>query len=154
MGVTVPVAKGFKPKRTLYKLDFSGTELEGLEATARGASMGELLEILEAADGIDALKELDEIQDVAKIAEQLRQMVAPFARKLHAWNLLTDDDEPVPASADGLLTQELDFVVAIITAYGKAMTQVPPPLPAGSASGGISPEELTAMASLSSSLPS
>lgn len=146
-----PVVKGFKPKRTLYTLDFSGTDLEGLEVTARGSSMGELLEVLEGADGIENLKELDEKQDVAKIGEQLRLMVAPFARKLHAWNLLDDEDEPVPASIDGLLSQQLDFVVAVISAYGAAMTKAPPPLPAGSASGSPSQEELMTAAALSSS---
>jgi hypothetical protein len=151
-----PVAKGFKPKRTLYRLDFTGTDLEGLEVTARGSSMAELLEVLEGADGIESLKELDEKQDAGKVAAAMREMVAPFARKLHGWNLLDDDDQPVPASLDGLLTQELDFVVAVITAYGQAMTAAPPPLPASSASGGISAEAgiPEAMAELSQSLPS
>ena len=147
-------AKGFKPKRTLYKLDFSGTELAGLEITARGSSMRELIEVLEGADQIADLQELDEKQDGAKVAGALREMVAPFARKLVAWNLLDDDDEPVPASIDGLLTQELDFVTAVITAYGQAMTQAPPPLRAGSPSGASSPEGLAAMGALSASLPS
>jgi len=78
-------------------------------------------------------------------------MVAPFARKLHSWNVLDDDGSPVPASLEGLLTMELDFVVAVITAYGQAMTQAPPPLPAGSPSGAISPEEQTMLAALSQS---
>lgn len=149
-----PAAKGFKPRRTLYRLDFTDTELDGLEITARGSSMAELLEVMEAADGIEDLKELDEKQDAAKIAGQFREMVAPFARKLHSWNVIDDDDNPVPASLDGLLTQELDFVVAVITAYGKAMTQAPPPLPASSPSGASSPEEAAAMAELSKSLES
>lgn len=149
-----PAAKGYKPARTLYKLDFSGTEREGLEVAARGATMGELLEILEGADQASGLAELDEVADVAKIAERLRELVAPFARKLVSWNVLDDDDEPVPASLDGLLSQELGFVVELITAYGKAMTQAPPPLPAGSPSGASSPEEAAAMAAMSASLPS
>jgi hypothetical protein len=149
-----PAVNGFKPKRTLYKLDFSDTELAGLEITARGASMGELIEVLEGADRIGELQELDGAQDAAKIADQLRELVAPFARKLTGWNLLDDDDNPVPASVDGLLTQELDFVVAVITAYGQAMTQAPPPLRAGSASGATSPEVPAAMAAMSASLGS
>lgn len=152
--VLQPVTKGYKPKRTIYKLDFSGTELEGLEVGARGSSMGEVLEILEGADSISDLQELDEQADAARIAEQLRAQIAPFARKLVSWNLLDDADEPVPASLDGLLTQELGFIVTLITAYGKAMTQAPPPLPATSPSGSPSQEELATMASLSSSLPS
>lgn len=150
-----PAAKGFKPKRTLYKLDFSETELDGLEITARGSSMRELIEVLEGADQIADLQELDEKQDGAKVADALREMVAPFARKLVAWNLLDDDDEPVPASIDGLLTQELDFVTAVITAYGQAMTQAPPPLPGASPSGGSSAgAPIPALDALSASLPS
>lgn len=149
-----PVVKGFKPRRTIYKLDFKGTDLDGLEVGARGASMGELLEILEGADSIGALAELDEEADAGEIAAQLRETIAPFARKLVTWNLIDDDDEPVPASLDGLLTQELDFIVGLITAYGAAMTKAPPPLPATSPSGSPSPEELAQMAALSSSLES
>jgi hypothetical protein len=150
VGLT-PAAKGFKPKRTLYRLDFSGSDLEGLEVDARGASMKELIDLLQGADAISELTELDEGQDAGKIAEQLREMVAPFARKLHAWNLLDDDDEPVPASLDGLLSQDLDFIVALMGAYGQIMTQAPPPLPAGSSSGATSQEELAAAAALSRS---
>jgi hypothetical protein len=84
----------------------------------------------------------------------MRGMVSPFARKLVAWNLLDDDDEPVPASLDGLLSQDLDFVIRLITAYGTAMTQAPPPLPASSPSGATSPGELTAAAGLSRGLES
>jgi hypothetical protein len=149
-----PVAKGFKPKRQLYKLDFGETDLAGLDVTARGASMAELLAMLETADAMGDLAELDEKADAAKVAAQMREMIAPFARKLVAWNLLDDDDEPVPASLDGLLSQDLDFVIRLITTYGTAMTQAPPPLPANSASGATSPEELTALAALSSSLES
>ena len=151
--MSAPKAKGFKPKRTLYRLDFDGTDLEGLEVTARGSSMGELLEVLDGADGIEGLKELDEKRDKAKIADAMRQMVTPFARKLHSWNLLGDDDEPMPASVDGLLAQELDFVVSLISAYAKAMTQAGPALGKDSGSGGSSQEALTAAAALSSSLP-
>ena len=146
-----PVAKGFKPTRRLYKLDFDGTDLEGLEVTTRGASMGEIIAMMETADDLGDLAELDENADAGKVAAQMREMVSPFARKLVAWNLLDDDDAPVAASLDGLLTQDLDFVIRLITAYGTAMTQAPPPLPASSASGATSPEELTALAALSSS---
>ena len=151
--MSAPKAKGFRPKRTLYTLDFEGTDLEGLEVTARGSSMGELIGMLQAADALEDLKELDEKQDTARVAEAMREMIAPFARKLQAWNLLDDDDEPVPASLDGLMAQDLDFVVRLITAYGTAMNQAPRPLPAASPSGAISPEEQAMMAALSSSPP-
>lgn len=149
--MSAPKVKGFKPKRTLYRLDFDGTDLEGLEVDARGSSLEEVLTLMENADELGDLKELDENADAKEIAAKMRELVAPFGRKLVHWNLLTDDDEPVPASVDGLLTQELGFVIRLITAYSAAMQQAPPPLPGGSASGGTSQAELTAMASLSRS---
>lgn len=149
-----PAAQGYKPKRTLYTLDFSETEHAGLEVTARGTSMGGLLKLMDIADELDGLEELDSAADRQKIVAKMRELFAPFARVLVAWNVLDDDDQPVPASLDGLLSQEPEFVGFILSHYCSAMTQAPRPLPATSPSGGASPEELTAMAALSQSLPS
>jgi hypothetical protein len=149
-----PAAKGFKPQRTLYKLDFTGTELEGLQATVRSVSMGQLLQLMENADAVSRLQQLDERSDAAAIAARLRELFAPLARVLVEWNLLDDDDQPVPANLEGLLTQDLDFLTKLMTAFGTAMTQAPPPLRASSPSGASSPEEQTAAAALSKSLPS
>jgi hypothetical protein len=149
-----PVAKGYKPQRRVYKLDFSETEHAGLEISARGTSVAGLLQLMEIADKVEGLEELDEKADKADIASALRELFAPFAKILVAWNVVDDDDEPVPASLDGLLSQEIDFVGDVLKSYIQAMSQAPPPLPASSPSGGSSQEALTAMAALSSSLES
>jgi hypothetical protein len=150
-----PAVRGYKPQRKLYRLDFSETEDAGLEITARGTSMAGMLELMDMADGIEELEQLDlEKTPPAQVAERMRAMFAPFARILVAWNVIGDDDEPVPASLDGLMTQDPDFIGRVLTAYISAMTQAPPPLPAGSPSGATSPEGLTAAAALSRSLES
>jgi len=153
VGVT-PAAKGYKPQRRLYKLDFSETEHAGLEVTARGTSMAGLLQLMEIADGLEELMESDEQADAGELAARMREMFAPFARVIVSWNLLGDDDEPVPASLDGLLAQDPEFVGFILSAYIQGMSQAPPPLPASSPSGASSQAELAAAAALSSSLPS
>lgn len=145
---------GFKPKRTLYKLDFTGTDLEGLEITARRTSVDGLLELAGISERVDELKQLDENADVAEAVEKARQLFAPLAKVIVSWNVVDDDDEPVPANLDGLLSQETDFISSLLDAYVTSMASAPPPLPAGSPSGTTSPEALTAAASLSSALPS
>ena len=147
-------AKGFKPKRTLYKLDFAGTDLDGLEVTARKTSLAGLLELAEIGAKVAELQQLDERADAPQAAEMLRELFAPFSRIIVGWNVLDDDDQPVPASLDGLLSQELDFILSLLTSYVSAMSQAPPPLPPGSESGETSPEALAAMAALSSAPPS
>lgn len=149
-----PAAKGYKPQRRLYKLDFSETEHAGLEVTARGTSMAGLLQLMELADEAEELGELDEKADKAEIAGKMREMFAPFARVIVSWNLLDDDDEPVPASLDGLLSQDPEFIGFVLSSYVQAISEAPPPLPAGSPSGGTSQEEQEAMAALSRSLGS
>lgn len=139
---------GYVPKRTLYKLDFSKTELAGLEVTTKSASMDVLLEVLELTDVFEqsGLKEITR--------QQLDTVFGFFGQVLHSWNVETGSGEPVPATKDGLLSQDPEFVMAVIAAWAAEMTQAPPPLPAGSSSGATSKEAALGLASLSESLPS
>ncbi|HEY5396219.1 MAG TPA: hypothetical protein VIL16_12560 [Trebonia sp.] len=133
---------GYKPKKTIYKLDFSDTELAGLEAAVRAGSIDQLLGLQELADH----EELS--------AQQAREMFAGFAELLVSWNVETEDDRPVPVTYEGVASQEPDFIKEIIAAFYANVAAAPPPLPGASPSGGSSPGELTAAAALSSSLPS
>ena len=133
---------GYKPKKTVYKLDFSDTELAGLEAAVRAGSIDDLL----------ALQELADHEELS--AAEARQMFAGFASLLVSWNVETDDDEPVPVTYEGIASQEPDFIKDIITMFYATVAAAPPPLPPGSPSGGSSPGAPTAAAALSSALPS
>ena len=123
---------GYKPKRTIYKLDFSQTEYAGLEVAVRAGSIGDLLGLQELAGAGEMT------------AEEARQMFAGFAALLVSWNVEDGDDKPVPATYEGVASQEPDFVKAIVTAFFVNVAGTPPPLPDGSNSGGNSVADSTA----------
>ena len=134
---------GYKPKRTVYKLDFSETEYAGLEVAVRAGSIGDLLALQELADA-DAMT-----------ADEARRMFAGFAALLVSWNVEDDDDQPVPTSYKGVASQEPDFIKTIITAFYANVAGTPPPLPGASNSGANSGEgPIPGLASSSRSLRS
>jgi hypothetical protein len=118
---------GYEPERTLYKLDFSQTKHNGLQVTTASVTMGELLEFAGMADAAEGGRD-------AKAGQVLLER---FASVLEDWNV-TRGGEPVPATYEGLLSQEFGFVMFVISAWISEMAQAPPPLPGSSSSGGTS----------------
>ena len=98
---------GFRPKREPFKLDFSGTEYEGLEVTARPVPMSVMLDVLAVVG--------------ANEPGSLRQMAVTFAYALDSWNVEDDDGQPVAADLDGLQSQDTALVLAVIKAWIAAM---------------------------------
>jgi hypothetical protein len=149
---------GYQPKRTIYKLDFSGTEYDGLEVFARATSLDGLMQLINVAASMDALQErLNSSTDAAALRELqtgIRTAFAPFGRALEQWNVDDEHGDPVPADLDGLLSQELPFISQIVMAYISVMSQAPPPLQSASPSGGNSPEAALAKVSRSRNRPS
>lgn len=136
----------FKAKKKLYKLVFAqDTDMAGLEVTMSSVSMGALLRLQEMAGRAD---------EIAKDMAQFREIVAVFAGAMLGWNLDDDFDHPVPVTVDGILTQDPDFIMAIIGEWIKAISAVPDPLGVGSTSGGPSPAVSLPMEPVSPSLPS
>ena len=128
---------GYKPPKTIFKLDFSATEYAGLEVAMRAGTIAQALE-------------LDELISVDTMTgDEVKQLMAKFAALLVSWNVETEDDEPVPATFDGVMTQEPDFIKAVATAYFENTAAAPPPLPGTSPSGATSPEAQLAAASQS-----
>lgn len=112
---------GYRPKRKIYDLDFTGTEYDGLKVTVRGVSTGQALDIDAArVDGGD---------------EAMRGMLELLAEQLVDWNIEDDDGQPVPANLDGLRAQDIGLNLAIVNAWQTAMAGVPAPLESGSTSG-------------------
>lgn len=105
---------GYRKERTLYKLVFP--DHDGLTVRARSVELGKFL----------AMTELAEKDDTASI----RAMIECFAEALHDWNLETEEGEPVPATLEGVLGQELDFVLTIIDVWMDAIGGVDPALKA------------------------
>lgn len=98
---------GFRPKRTPFKLDFSGTEYEGLEITVRPVPMTVMLDVAAACAAPDAAT--------------MRHVAATFAYALESWNLEDDDGQPVAADPDGLLNQDGRFVNSVIQKWVESM---------------------------------
>lgn len=139
---------GYTPQRKLYKLKFADEEYEGLEVLASSASMGSILEIQRLAS------KMSEKPTPEESAEVSSRMMNIFGQALKSWNLLDEDDQPVPANTEGLLTQDPDFVMAMVAAWTEAVAGVSAPLASGSGSGETSQEASLLLGSSSQSLGS
>lgn len=105
----------FKRKRKVYNLDFEGTEYDGLIVKVRGLTTGEYLELVSlSAPGTEGdSKETD-------------GMLQMFAKHLVSWNLIDEDtEEPVPATFEGIKSNDLTMNMFIVNAWTNAMVTVP-----------------------------
>lgn len=139
---------GYTPQRKLYRLKFADEQYEGLEVLASSASMGSILEIQRLAG------KMGEKPTPEESAEISSRMMNIFGKALRSWNLLDEDDQPVPATTEGLLTQDPDFVMAMVAAWTEAVAGVSAPLDGGSGSGETSQEASLGLGSSSQSLTS
>lgn len=114
---------GYRRQPTVYKLIFQ--EYEGLEVTARSVSVEELLKITGLASQMTTKPD----------DKQVSELFGWFGKRLVSWNLEDEDGKPVPATLNGLLAQEMGFVLKIIQAWVRAITGVSPPLQNGSSGG-------------------
>lgn len=134
---------GFRRSKAVL-LRFDDPEFEGLEVRVRRPSLGELLDISEQADNV-----VGDVSDMdAEQIAQAKSLLGEFARFLLSWNLEeevidaagqpTDVYDPVPATLDGLMSQDLGFVLSVFQMWMATMGSVPAPLdrpsPAGSPS--------------------
>jgi hypothetical protein len=134
---------GFRPDPTTYKLNFAGTDLDGLEVIMRSVSVKEFNEMLRL--GVAGA-------DTEKVVKANERVIEMFTRALVEWNLETQAGDAVPATKDGVLAQESRLVTRMIGAWQMALVTVPDPLPAASGSGATTPEASLDLASASRSL--
>jgi hypothetical protein len=126
---------GYKPKRKIITLDFEGTKHDGLEVTMRGLTVGEELE-------------LDDLRGKEGIGRRIFEMMAGL---LHEWNVEDDQGQPVPATFEGVCTQDATFIQEILDALQGSQSEVSDPLPQSSPSGEPSPVASIPMEPLSES---
>lgn len=119
---------GFTPPRTVYRLDFEGTDLDGLEARMYGGNLGQAFEF---AGLVGITDETATAEDVRLLLQQY----SVIADHLKSWNVETDEGEPVPPDLEGLKSLELKHVQIIAKAWQAAQVDVPGPLPSSSPSG-------------------
>lgn len=127
---------GYRRQPKVYRLVFD--EHPGLIVRARSASVAMVLEVTELQNAT-----LDQV-----VAEQLFRL---FAAQLLSWNLETEEGEQVPATYEGLVTEEWEFVLMIIMSWMEAVTGVSAPLDQPSNGGGPSLVESLPMELLSPS---
>jgi len=115
-------ANGFRPERTIYRLTFeNSTGLEGLVVRIKSCTIKEFNRIMWLGQ-----------QNTTESEQEVNDL---FVSKLVEWNLLDDDDHPVPLTQEGLDTQEPSLMAAIILAWHSAMTEVKAPLRSDSGNG-------------------
>lgn len=104
----------FKRKRKVYKLDFEGTEHDGLVVTVRGLTTGEYLDLVSlSAPGSEGDRETE-------------SMLKLLASHLVSWNLVDDEsDEPVPTTYEGIRSNDFGMNMAIVNAWTLALTALP-----------------------------
>lgn len=129
---------GFTPPRKRYVLDFSGTELDGLEVKSVSISA-------------DQYYQVTALLEQATSNQEVARGIAPhFIEALREWNLEDDRGQPVPATVDGLMkSQELATVMMILEAWIDAMVGISGPLEQPSSDGQPSPVESIPMETLS-----
>jgi hypothetical protein len=134
---------GYTRTRRKYRLKFEDEELAGLEVVMGSLSIGEFTELTSSISG----------GATAETADGVTSLLEKFAGKIASWNLEDDDGQPVPATFDGVKTQELDFIMAIVTAWMDAIAGVDPTSRASANGTGTFPEVSLPMEPLSASRP-
>ncbi|MFI6530517.1 hypothetical protein [Streptomyces uncialis] len=112
---------GFKPKRKVFDLRFDDPSMNGLVVKVRGVNTGTMLDLRAARASDDD--------------DSIRDMLELLGQQLLEWNVVDEDDAPVPATLEGVRQQDLDFNMAILDAWQNVMAGVPAPLDGSSTSG-------------------
>jgi hypothetical protein len=145
---------GFQLPRVTYTLDFTDTELDGLEVKARSAPLGMMLRLGSMVDEIGAAPQTEDAEMVRGAMGKLQSLIEMYATVLASWNLEDEDGAPVPASVDGMLTLDPRHLMMIIKAWQQAVTAAPDPLSEPSSNGAPSEALSLPMEPLSASLAS
>lgn len=135
---------GYKRPSTIYKLNFTDPDMEGLEVEARSLPLGKLMSVIklaEAASGSDGVRDVEAADELFSV----------FCTALVRWNLEDEDGTPVPQTLDGLYTQDFGFALAIVIAWIDAIAGVSGPLDSSSDDGKRFPAVSIPMETLSPS---
>lgn len=132
---------GYKPKDKIYRLKFTDPDLDGLEVDTTSASLGDILR----------MQELAQVSSENGDTKSTRDMLQTFSHVIKAWNILDDDDQPVPPTFEGLCSLSDELATAIFQAWMTKVAGVSAPLADGSPSGETSLEASLPMETLSPS---
>lgn len=109
----------FESTRT-YLLQFPEEDFAGLEIRARGLSIAGLLNMTMWADQIDG-------NDPTKNLPAVEKLFRTFADVLLEWNV-TNLGVDVPPTYEGVMAQDLQFMMSVVMRYIESIASVPDPL--------------------------
>ncbi len=112
---------GYERKRKIFKLVFADEEMDGLEVKAGSPSLETFLK-------------LQKMAGVTVGMEEFAELVGHFTDSLISWNL-TEDGVPVPVTAEGVRSQDPEFILAAMDSWMDAVNGVDAPLAAPSRDG-------------------
>jgi len=118
---------GFKVQRKTFRLRFKDSEMAGLEVLAKSLTTGQFLE-MEHARAARAAGDAGSEGATATMIDLL-------AGALVSWNAEDEAGMPIPATAEGIRSQDLDFTMQVIDAWTDAIAGVPRPLSQPSSDG-------------------
>lgn len=105
---------GYRRDRT-YKLVFQDEDMDGLEVRCKSLPLAKFLQMVAIIDGG---------VDMSNVAD----LIAEFAKVIVSWNVVSEDDQLIPVTAEALMGQDYEFVIAIIRAWAQAISGVSAPL--------------------------
>lgn len=104
---------GHKRQRKTLSLRFE--DEPGLEILARSVSVRKFLWVMEQADKMTA----------GQLTQQaIEELFGWFAERIISWNLVDDEDQPVPVSADYLIDEDVDWVIKVFMGWVSGITKV------------------------------
>lgn len=104
---------GFKRKRKIYKLDFAGTEYDGLEVRVTGLTTGEYLELVSLSGPTEEGE------------REVEGMIRMFQKHLVSWNLENEDGSPIDTSYEAVSENDFTMNTSIVNAWTAALASVP-----------------------------
>lgn len=117
---------GHKHSKTTYELVFTEGDMAGLLIRVKSLSVGDLLKVSKMAAAMGGSEaNLSEVSEIFRV----------FADCLVSWNL-EDDIGEVPSDYDGVIAQDLDFVMKIVTAWMEKVGGGVDPTSQGASNGG------------------
>jgi|ERR1044072_567283 hypothetical protein len=155
---------GYERNR-VFLLTFEDPDLAGLEVRAKSASTGQLMSMMDLMeltnrDSLDPgdIKRMDKLfrtfagcpDECVQTHEDLggEPGVRHYISKIKSWNL-EEDGIPVPPTYEGLMDQDMEFVVALVFAWMDGQVGTPGELGKDSNDGGRSVEVSIPMEPLS-----
>jgi len=116
-------SSGFSPKKSSYKIVFAdpNDDLLGLEITVREFTIGELRSLMRVQGAISS-------EQVGVKTETALEVFDFFGKSLISWNIVDENNSPVPANAEGLDYLGLASVIKIINVWMEEVAQISTPL--------------------------